>query len=188
VLEGKTRQIALIGGTARDVRSVMIDGPSGILNVFPPHQRPTYEPTNMRIVFHNGVQAQTFSAEEPERLRGFEFGTAWCDELASWQRDEDTWDQLNFTMREARVDPQTLVTTTPRPTALVRKLAHAKDTVLVEGSMLENAENLSGDYMANALEKYSGTRLGRQEIYAEILDNMEGALFNRGMFLYGTPT
>lgn len=187
VLQGKTKQIALIGATARDVRSVMIDGPSGILNVFPTDQRPTYEPTNMRIVFHNGVVAQTFSAEEPDRLRGFEFGAAWGDELASWQRDEDTWDQLNFTMREPRVDPQIVVTTTPKPTALVRKLAEARDTVLVSGSTYENAENLSADFLAKLAEKYEGTRLGDQEIHARILDALQGALFSRGMFRYGTP-
>jgi phage terminase large subunit-like protein len=188
VMQAKVRRIAIVGGTARDCRAVMIDGPSGILSVFPQSQRPNYEPTNMRIVFHNGVIAEQFSAEEPERLRGFEFGAAWCDELASWQRDEDTWTQLNLTLRESRVDPQILVTTTPRPTALIRMIRDARRTVNVTGTIFENAENLSGDYIANAVEKFGGTRLGRQELYAEILDNMEGALFNRGMFSYGTPT
>lgn len=174
VYEGHDR-IALVGATAADVRDVMIEGESGLLNVFPPSQRPEYQPSKRRVIFRNGCVAYTYSAEEPNRLRGPQHSVAWGDEIAAWKYP-DTFDQLMFTLRLGNA-PKAMFTTTPRPTELIKKLTKRQGCIVTTGSSYENRENLAADWFEQNIAQYEGTRLGRQEIYAEILDDVEGALW-----------
>jgi len=178
---GTYKRIALVGATAADVRDTMIEGESGLLAVFPPEQRPRYEPSKRRITFHNGATAVAFSADEPDRLRGPNHDLAWADELAAWRYD-DAWDQLMLGLRLGD-HPRVVVTTTPRPVPIIRRLARSTDgTVHVTtGSTYENAGNLAADFIAEMKRRYEGTRLGRQELEAQILDDVEGALWERDM-------
>ncbi len=172
-------RIALVGATAADVRDTMVEGESGLLRIFPEHHRPRYEPSKRRLTFHNGAMATTFSADEPDRLRGPNHDLAWCDEIAAW-RYPDAWDQLIFGLRIG-ADPRLVATTTPRPTKLIRSLVDREDVVVTRGSTFENRTNLAPAFLTEVLARYEGTRLGRQELYAEILDDVEGALWNRQM-------
>lgn len=176
---GTAGRIALVGATAADVRDTMIEGESGLLKVFPPDQRPRYEPSKRRITFHNGAQGTAFSADEPDRLRGPNHDCAWTDEIAAW-RYPDAWDQLIFGLRIGN-NPRIVATTTPRPTPLIRSLVERTDTIVTRGSTYENTKNLAPAFIEQILERYQGTRLGRQEIYAEILEDVEGALWTRDM-------
>jgi phage terminase large subunit-like protein len=169
-------RIALIGATAADTRDVMVEGESGILAVSPPWNRPHYEPSKRRLTWPNGAMATTYSAEEPDRLRGPQHGAAWADEVAAWAYPE-TWDQLMFGLRLG-TDPRVIATTTPRPTALIRRLMKDPHTVVTRGSTFENAANLAPSFLADVRRKYEGTRLGRQELFAELLDDTPGALWN----------
>ena len=179
VTAGSAKRIALVGATAADVRDTMVEGESGLLKVFPPHQRPRYEPSKRRITFHNGAQGTAFSADEPDRLRGPNHDLAWCDEIAAW-RYPDAWDQLIFGLRIGD-NPRLVATTTPRPTPLIRSLVDRADTVVTKGSTYENTKNLAPSFVDEILRRYEGTRLGRQELHAEILDDVEGALWSRDM-------
>ena len=178
---GRCRRVALVGATAADVRDTMIEGESGLLAVFPPGQRPRYEPSKRRVTFHNGATASAFSADEPDRLRGPNHDLAWADELAAW-RYVDAWDQLMLGLRLGD-HPRVVVTTTPRPTQLIRRLARSDDGTVhaTTGSTYENAANLAADFIAEMRRRYEGTRLGRQELEAQILDDVEGALWDRAV-------
>lgn len=168
--------IHIVGATAADARDIMIEGESGILAISPPYERPNYEPSKRRLTWPNGSKAIIFSADEPDRLRGPQCHKAWADELASW-RYPDAWDQLNFGLRLG-TSPQVIVTTTPRPTKIIRGLAKDKTTHLTIGTTYENRDNLADAFFHHILTQYEGTRLGRQEINAEILEDIEGALWN----------
>jgi phage terminase large subunit-like protein len=174
---GRARRIALVAPTAADVRNVMVEGESGILAVSPPWCQPIYEPSKRRLTWPNGAVAECYSADEPERLRGPQHDFAWCDELSSW-RYSHAWDMLMFGLRLGE-RPRVVVTTTPKPTRLIRDLAAAPTTVLTRGSTFANQENLAPSFMTVILAKYQGTRLGRQEIEAELLDQADGALWTR---------
>lgn len=176
---GLLRHVALIGPTAADVRDTMIEGESGLLAVYPPDERPKYEPSKRRVTFHNGATATTYSADEPDRLRGPNHGLAWADELAAWRYPE-AWDMLVFGLRIGE-RPRCVVTTTPRPTTLIRSLVERDDVVVTTGSTFENASNLAVPFLEEIAQRYEGTRLGRQELHAEILDDVEGALWTRDM-------
>lgn len=187
VNERGARRVGLIAPTAADARDVMVEGPSGILSVCwkgDPAGKPVYEPSKRRITWENGAVATLFSAEEPDRLRGPQFDTVWADELAAWVRLRETWDMAQFGLRLPRengIRPRQCVTTTPRPLALVRELLKAKSTVISRASTYDNAGNLSADFLQQMRDKYEGTRLGRQELQAEVLDDTPGALWTRGM-------
>ncbi len=168
--------IHIVGATAADARDIMIEGESGILAISPNDERPLYEPSKRRLTWPNGSKAIIFSADEPDRLRGPQAFKAWADELASW-RYPDAWDQLNFGLRLGN-NPQVIVTTTPRPTKLIRELSKDATTHITRGSTYENKENLADAFFHQVLTKYEGTRLGRQEIEAEILEDVEGALWS----------
>ena len=176
---GNARRIALVGPTAADVRDTMIEGESGLLSVFPPDERPRYEPSKRRVTFHNGAMATAYSADEPDRLRGPNHDLAWCDELAAW-RYPDAWDMLIFGLRIGH-HPQALVTTTPRPTRIIRTLVARTDVHVTRGSTYENRGNLAPSFFQEIVARYEGTRLGRQELHAEILDDVDGALWNRDL-------
>jgi len=179
VSNGTAKHIALVGATAADVRDVMIEGESGLLTVFPPHQRPQYEPSKRRVTFHNGAQASAYSADEPDRLRGPNHDLAWADELAAW-RYSDAWDQLTLGLRIG-THPRSVVTTTPRPVDVIRRLMRTDDgsVYLTRGSTYENVKNLAPAFVDEILKRYEGTTLGRQELHAEVLDDLEGALWQR---------
>jgi phage terminase large subunit-like protein len=173
------RRIALVAPTAADARDVMVEGESGILAISPPGDRPRYEPSKRRLTWSSGAIATLYSADQPERLRGPQHDTAWCDELASWRYPE-AWDMLMFSLRLG-ADPRVVVTTTPRPTKLIRGLAADRTVAVTRGTTYENRANLAPDFIEQIVRKYEGTRLGRQEIEAEILDDLPGGLWNRGV-------
>lgn len=181
------RRLHLVGSTAADCRDTMVEGESGILNISPPYYRPRYEPSKRRLTWPNrrsaggsdiaGAIATTFSAEEPDRLRGPQADCGWCDELASWAQS-DAWDQLQFGLRLG-ADPRCVVTTTPRPTPIIRALIDDAATVVTRGSTFDNSANLAAAFISRVRQKYEGTRLGRQELHAEVLDDAPGALWHR---------
>ncbi len=184
VESGKAGRIALVAPTAADSRDVMVEdiaqgGGSGILAISPPWSRPLYEPSKRRLTWPNGATATTYSADEPDRLRGPQHDLAWADESASWHYIE-TWDMLMFGLRLGD-NPQCCVTTTPKPVQLIRDLKArvGKDVVLTMGNTYDNAVNLAPSFLSVILNKYQGTRLGRQEIYAELLDDNPEALWKR---------
>lgn len=172
-------KIALVGRTAADVRDVMVEGPAGILAISPPDFRPWYEPSKRRLLWPNGAKAMTYSSEEPDQLRGPQHTDAWGDEVAAWYSD-DPWNQLMLGLRMGS-DPRAVVTTTPRPTPLIRSIVAQHGTIVTRGSTYDNRANLAAGFIRQILTKYDGTRLGRQEIYGEILDDTPGALWSYGM-------
>jgi predicted phage terminase large subunit-like protein len=173
------KRIALVAPTAADVRDIVVEGESGILAIFPDKDRPIYEPSKRRLTWPNGAEATTYSADEPERLRGANIDTAWCDELGAWRYPE-AWDMLMFGMRSGE-DPRTCVTTTPRPTKLIRDLVRDPTCVITRGSSYDNRANLAPAFFGQIVKKYEGTRLGRQEIEAELLEDTPGALWSHGI-------
>jgi len=173
------RRLALVAPTAADARNVMVEGESGILAISPPWDRPRYEPSKRRLTWPNGAIATLYSADEPERLRGPQHDATWCDELGSWRYPE-AWDMLMLGMRSGN-DPRVVVTTTPRPTKLIRALIADPTAVVTRGSTYENRTNLAPAFLQQIIRKYEGTRLGRQELEAEILDDVPGALWTRGV-------
>jgi len=176
---GYYRRIGLIAPTAADVRDVMVEGESGILACCPNNNRPLYEPSKRRLTWPNGALATTYSADEPERLRGPQHEALWGDEVCSWERPE-AWDMAMFGLRLGP-KPRSVVTTTPKPTRLLRELLKSPTTVITRGSTYDNRANLSPVFFEKVVKKYEGTRLGRQELMAEVLDQAEGALWNRDM-------
>ncbi|WP_207211388.1 MULTISPECIES: DNA-packaging protein [Rhodoplanes] len=177
---GAYQRIALIAETAADARDVMVEGDSGILAVHPPAFRPCYEPSKRRLTWRNGAVATLFNATEPDQLRGPQFDVAWCDELAKWAYARETWDMLQFGLRLG-TRPRQLVTTTPRPIPVLKEVLASPSTVVTRGRTRDNAANLAPAFMASIQERYAGTRLGRQELDAEILDDVPGALWTRAM-------
>ena len=176
---GLARHVALVGPTALDARSVMVEGESGLLSIGPAGERPDYEPSLHRLTWSNGAIATTYSADEPNRLRGPQHDLAWCDELAAW-RYPAAWDMLMFGLRLGD-DPRAVVTTTPRPIKLVRDLIADPKVVLTRGRTVENERNLAPAFLDQIVRRYQGTRLGRQELDGEILDDMLGALWTHGI-------
>ena len=173
-------RIALVGATAADCRDVMALGESGIVATAPPWNRPLYEPSKRRLVWPNGAQAVLYSAEEPDRLRGPQHDAAWADELCTWSKQRECWDMLAFGLRLGS-DPQTFVSTTPRPQPLLRELLAMPGCVVTRSTTSENAGNLAAPFMAEITRRYAGTRLGRQELDGQLLEDVEGALWTRAM-------
>ncbi len=175
---GHCSRIALVAETAPDARDVMVEGPAGLLACHPKDFRPQYFPSKRSVVWPNGAQAILFNAVEPDQLRGPQFDAAWCDELAKWRYAQETWDQLQFGLRLGE-HPRQIVTTTPRPIAVVRKLINDETCIVTRGRTYDNAANLAGPFLKQVEERYGGTRLGRQELEGEVLDDMPGALWSR---------
>ena len=161
-----------------EAQSVMIEGESGIINISPRWNMPTYEPSKRKLTWPNGAFALVFSSHEPDQLRGPQFDAAWCDELASWQYPNETWDNLNFALRLGR-RPRSVVTTTPKAVDLVRSLPNRPGVHVTRGSTYENQDNLPPSFFNGIIEQYDGTRIGQQEIYAELMDEDEDALWKR---------
>ena len=175
-----TGRIALVGETAQDVREVMIEGVSGLLSVHGNGERPKWEPSRKRLTWPNGAIAQAFSAEDPQSLRGPQFEAAWCDDLAKWRYDEATWDMLQFGLRLG-AHPRPLVTTTPRPTALLKRLLADPLSAVTHASTKANEGNLAPAFLQSVVARYAGTRLGRQELEGEMIEDFAGALWTRDM-------
>ena len=171
--------VALVGRTTGDPRDIMIEAKSGLLNIFPPHQRPVYQPSRRKITFYNGAVAHTYSADEPDQLRGPEHALAWCDELASWRYGKESWDNLQLGMRAGYGQPRVIVTTTPRPTTFMRSILGEPETVLTHGSTYLNRFNLPPAFIAKIRARYEGTPLARQELYGEIIEDSPMALWTR---------
>ena len=181
------RSIALIGETVADVREVMVEGEgeSGILHISPPWFRPVYEPSLRQLTWPNGCVAHTYSGDEPDQLRGPAHDSAWADEPAKWKYGKDAWDNMEFGLRSGP-DPRVVATTTPRPIPLIKELiaqsrGESPSCVVTYGNTFENRANLAPSFLARLEERYKGTRLGRQELYAEILDDNPGALWSSGL-------
>jgi len=167
----------IAGRTSADLRDIMIEGESGLLRTAPPGNRPIYQSSRMRLAWPSGAVAVLRSADEPEGFRGLQAEAIWADELAAWKYP-DAWDQLQLGLRLGP-RPRQVVTTTPKPTRLVRDLLKASQTVATRGSTYDNRANLAPAFFAQVITKYEGTRLGRQELHAEILEDVQGALWTR---------
>ncbi len=177
------RWIALVGRTPADIRDYQLEGPGGLLRNTPKAERPNFEVSKRRLTWPNGSWATLYSDEEPDQLRGYSGDTAWLDEFAKYRNAAETWESLQFGMRELSNDrPRRLITTTPRPIAILRAIERAASTVVVTGSSYENEANLDPTWIAETLAPYKGTRVGRQEIEAEILEDTPGSLWTREWF------
>jgi len=170
--------IHFIGATAGDARDIMIEGESGILKSSPPWDMPNYEPSKRKISWNNGAYALIFTADEPDRLRGPQCYASWCDELASWKYPNDAWDNMMMGLRLGE-NPKCIVTTTPRPIKLIKELIKDPTVYVTNGTTYENIDNLAPAFLNTIISKYEGTRLGRQELMAELLEDIEGALWNQ---------
>ncbi len=177
---GSYSRMAIVAETAADARDVLVQGESGILEVHPPGFRPVYEPSKRLLTWPNGAMAHLYNAVEPDQLRGPQHDSAWCDELAKWRYAQETWDQLQFGMRLG-TDPRQLITTTPRPIPIIRDMLDDSDCVVTRGSTYENRSNLPPKFFTKIVTRFEGTRLGRQELRAEVLDDVPGALWTREM-------
>ncbi len=177
----RPRRIALIGQSHADARAVMVEGVSGLLAIHPAAQRPTYEASRRLLTWPNGTTAHLFSAEDPDGLRGPQFDAAWCDELCKWHHAEATWDMLQFALRLGE-QPRQVVTTTPRQMPLLKRLLATADTVISRAATAANRAHLSPAFIAAIEERYRGSRLGRQELDGELVDDLDDALWKRSWF------
>ncbi|RPJ77434.1 MAG: ATP-binding protein [Acidobacteria bacterium] len=171
-----THRLAIVGATGADVRDIMLEGESGLLTIAAPDFRPAYEPSKRRLTWPNGAVGTTYSAEEPDRLRGPEHGYAWIDEPAHWALIQEAWDNLLFGLRIGR-RPRICATTTPKPRKWMKEVTADPRTRLATASTYDNIDNLAPTFAEIVIARYEGTRLGRQEIHGELLDDIEGALW-----------
>ena len=178
IRQGRER-IALVGETKADVRDVMVEGESGILATAG-RNRPLYEPSKRRLTWPNGAIGVCYSGDEPDQLRGPQHDAAWLDELAKYRYAEETWSNLDLGLRLGE-SPQAVITTTPRPVQIMRELVADELVTVTRGSTYDNLQNLAESFAKRIVERYEGTRLGRQELHAEILDDVVGALWSREM-------
>jgi predicted phage terminase large subunit-like protein len=172
-------RVNLIGATAADARDVMVEGESGVLAVCPRSERPLYVPSKRRLEWPNGARSLIFTADEPERLRGKQHMKLWCDELAAWRRPA-AFEQAMLGLRLGN-SPQTVITTTPKPVKIIRDIMAHPGTVTTRGRTYENSSNLAPDFLGWVIRQYEGTRLGRQELDAELLETVDGALWSPDM-------
>ena len=179
--DGKAR-IALVAASLHEARSVMVEGESGLLAIAPWWNRPAFAPALRRLIWPNGAMATLFGAADPEALRGPQFSHGWADEIAKWPHGEAAWDNLMMGMRLGR-RPQVVATTTPRPAPLVRALMArgGGDMVVTRGRTGDNAAHLAPDFLTRMMKHYGGTRLGRQELDGELIEEIAGALWSRAL-------
>lgn len=184
IAESKTPiRFAIVGSTLNDITNTIIRGHSGIMNVFPREELPEIHQNNRLLNFPDGSMAQWFCAEEPDRLRGPQFHYAICDEMAAWTYLEDTWRNLRMMLRLGK-NPQIAIATTPKPLPFLRTLVKDPSVKVVQGSTYENRDNLSPAYFTATIKDFEGTRYGKQEIDGQLLDDIEGSLFERRWFRY----
>ena len=175
-------RIALVGATPHEARSVMVEGESGLLRIAPWWNRPAFHPALRRLVWKSGAQAVLCGASDPESLRGQQFSHGWADEIGKWPMGEAAWDNLELALRLGE-RPQVVATTTPRPVSLVRRLVArvGVDAVRTGGRTADNRLHLAPGFVAAVERNYGGTRLGRQELDGELLEDVEGALWTRDL-------
>jgi len=188
--EAPMRRIALIGETFSDARNVMVEGPAGILAVHGRHERPAWSPSLRKLEWPNGAVAHVFSAEDPDSLRGPQFEAAWADELAKWRHVEETWDMLQFGLRLG-AHPRQMVTTTPRPIPLLKRFLADPAVAVSRARTADNAAHLAPAFLEAVVGRYAGTRLGRQELDGDIIEDRPDALWTRPMIeagrVHGAP-
>lgn len=170
--------IALVAETLADAREVMVEGVSGLLSLHRPSERPRWSSSRRRLEWPNGAIALTFSSEDPDSLRGPQFAAAWCDELAKWRHPQATWDMLQFGLRLGP-RPRQVVTTTPRPLPLLKSIMASSTTVQTRATTKMNEKNLAPSFLSAVVGRYAGTRLGRQELEAELIEDRPDALWQR---------
>ena len=184
-LRNKNVNCAVVAPTAGDLRRVCFGGQSGLLSIIPKDcylnskSQKGYSSSVSEIRLFNGSKITGYAAQEPDRLRGPQFHRAWCDELAAWRYPE-AFDQLMFGLRLGE-NPQCVITTTPKPTKIIKELIERDDVQVTSGSTFENEENLAESALTMLRDKYEGTTLGRQELYAEVIETIDGALWNQKM-------
>lgn len=177
---GRRRRVAFVAPTLGVARRLMVEGPSGILAVSPPSERPIWLHQKRELHWPNGAVGIVYTTEEPELIRGNEHDYAWCEELGAWRNPRTTWDMLQFCLRITGPHgdaPQTIITSTPRPTELVRSLVASDFTEVTKGTTYENTANLDPTFMRKVLAEYEGSRLGQQELEGKLLGDTPGALF-----------
>jgi phage terminase large subunit-like protein len=174
----RSHRIALVSDTIAQVRSVMIEGVSGLLSVYPPDKRPRLEVSKNQLVWANGTIAQMFAADDPDSLRGPQFDAAWCDELCKWRQPDLAWDTLQFALRLGRW-PQCVITTTPRPIPLLKKILEDLATATTHSRTADNARFLSPSFLAEMVRRYGDTLLGQQELEGEIVEERMTGLWKR---------
>ena len=172
----RSERIGLIAETAADARDVMV---AELLRIFPKDERPVYKSSKRSIEFSNGAQAFTYNATEPDQLRGPQHDFLWHDELAKWRYARETWDQAQFGLRLGN-NPRQIITTTPRPIELIKAIVAGQEgqVTVTRGSTMDNRANLAASFLTRIQTRYAGTRLGRQELEAEILGDLPGALWS----------
>jgi len=178
-IHGKSR-IALVAPTYNDAREVMLEGESGLFHIGYPSERPEFSPSRRRLEWPNGAIGYIFTAEDPDGLRGPQFDAAWADEFCAWTYAEQTLSNLRLALRLGDY-PQLVITTTPRPIPALKKLMQSKGLLISRGSTADNADNLAPSFLSSMEEAYGGTRLGRQELGGEYIEDLPGALWTRDM-------
>lgn len=168
-------RIAIIAPTFQDARDTCVEGESGLLSVLPKVCIETWNRSLGELVLWNETRFKLFSATEPERLRGPQHHRAWGDEVAAWPVPS-AWDQMLFGLRPG-ANPQVIATTTPKPTPLIRRIVRTAGAMVTRGSTFDNPDNLPAGTLAHLRDRYEGTRLGRQELFAELLEDVQGALW-----------
>jgi phage terminase large subunit-like protein len=172
------RYVTLVGANATDVRKIMIEGESGILQHSPPWFMPTYEPSKMILYWPNGAVANIYYGTEPDSSRGAQSDLVWMDELAKWKYPQDTYDNIMLGLRLGE-NPLCMVSTTPKPTKFLKSVINDPATVVTAGNTYENMDNLAAPFIHTVIRKYEGTRIGKQELYAKLLDDNPNALWKR---------
>ncbi|WP_198027185.1 DNA-packaging protein [Candidatus Paracaedibacter symbiosus] len=186
VHQGRYKRIALVGASIQEVQKVMVEGESGLLAVHPKSEAPTFYASKRRLVWPNGAVALLYGAEYYEQLRGPQFDFAWIDEFAKFRNAEQLWHQLQLCLRLG-ANPRCLITTTPRPTPILRQLLASSDVCLTKGSTFDNEANLAPAYIEQIKKQFLETTLGAQELYAEMLTEEAGALWGRTTIRYQEP-
>lgn len=180
VQNGGKRRIALVAPTYTDAREVMIDGESGLSSIGYPSERPSYLSSRRRLEWPNGAVGHVFSAEEPDGLRGPQFDAAWADEFCAWKYPEYTLSNLRLALRLG-TEPRLVVTTTPKPTKALKKLINTRGVIIGRAKTVDNARYLAPTFIEAMQDAYGGTRLGRQELEGEFLEDQAGALWSRAL-------
>jgi phage terminase large subunit-like protein len=171
-------RIAIVAPTFAEARMVMIEGESGLLNQHSWWERPKFEPSKRRLTWPNGAIAEIFSADEPDSLRGPNFDAAWCDEMAKWKKGDAAWQNLQLALRIGE-NPHAVITTTPRPTTLMRHLIADATTVVTRSRTIENSHNLSEHFLDDMTKRFHGSILARQELEGEMINDDPDAVFQR---------
>lgn len=178
---GLAGRVALVARTAADVRDVMLEGESGLLQAYPKWQRPNYQPSKRKVTFHNGAVGYAYSTDEPDALRGPQHDWVWGDEVSTWKKLNTVLYNIRLGLRLGK-DPRALYTGTPRPTKAMRELAANPFTIVTGGSTYDNLSNLADAFRLTVVSQYEGTRVGKQELDGLLLDDIEGALWQWAMY------